>query len=131
MGLIRRLLGLCDTKIPADGTSWEVRDGTVVVDLEKATELRQRGDAVRLEKNGLGGKRILLIHSNDGYQAYINKCTHGGRRLDPLADGESMSCCSLGKTTYDAEGQWVSGPGKKALTKLTVEHGKDSLKIRL
>ena len=131
MGLIRRLLGICDTRAPADDTCWEVRDGTIVVDLDKATELRQKGDAVRLEKHGLGRKRVLLVHNNDGYNAYLNKCTHGGRRLDPLADGESLRCCSMGRTTYDTKGECVSGPGQKPLTKLDVEQGKGSLKIRL
>ena len=42
--------------------------------------------------------QVLIVHGEDGeYHALENKCTHAGRRLDPLPGRPEVECCSIGK----------------------------------
>jgi len=127
----QRILGICATPPPQDHECWTHRNGTVVIDLERATELSSPDSAVRLEGKDLS-KRLLVLHGGDGaFHAYCNKCGHGGRRLDPVPDGDSVQCCSVGKTTYDYSGNVISGPAKKALVSFPVKQEGTKLVISL
>lgn len=131
MSIFKRILGICDTRQPADPTCWAYAGGALNIDLTRAAELAQTGGAIRLEGGGLP-KRVLIYHAGDDvYKAFINKCSHMGRRIDPLPGTEKLQCCSVSKTTYDKSGNVLSGPGKGPLTSLTVEKKGSSLKIRI
>lgn len=121
MSILSRIFGICSTKPPADGGCWRVTGGNVEIDLSKARELDSRGGAIRLEGGGLP-LRVLVMHGNDGeIYAYRNKCTHIGRRLDPLTGSPHIQCCSVNKSTWDYDGASISGPGREPLTRLPVE----------
>jgi Rieske Fe-S protein len=121
MGFFKRLLGICQTKEPSDVGCWMYAKGEIVVDLARAPELSLKGSALRLEGRSLP-TRVLLVHGLDGnFYAFVNKCTHGGRRIDPLADTDQVQCCSVGKSTFDYAGKKISGTAKKDLTILTTE----------
>ncbi|MGD8395185.1 MAG: Rieske (2Fe-2S) protein [Candidatus Eiseniibacteriota bacterium] len=114
--LLQRIFGIAATGPPRDRGCWSYGDGAVTVDLARAPELVAVGGAVRLEGHELP-ERLLVVRANDGtYRAYRNRCEHGGRRLDPTPDGLSLHCCSLGRSTYDVEGNPVSGPAKRPVT---------------
>jgi len=116
MGLLQRIFGICKTQEPADGSCWTYSNGKIEIDLDRTAELADRGGAIRLEGKGLP-MRLLVFHGSDGAcHAITNKCSHiGGRRIDPVPDTETMLCCSVSGSTYDYNGQVVSGPAKKAL----------------
>jgi nitrite reductase/ring-hydroxylating ferredoxin subunit len=59
------------------------------------------------------------------WHAYENRCAHAGRRLDPIPGAGRVQCCSLGKSTYDASGDILSGSAKKGINAfaVTVEDG--------
>ena len=131
MGFFKRLFGICDTKPPADSGSWKLDKGTLELDLGRVPELEGQGGAVRLEGDPLPS-RVLVVHGQDGsFHAFENKCTHGGRRIDPLAGEEKIRCCSVGKSTFDYEGKRLSGSAKEDLKVLSVTKDEGSLKIRL
>ena len=131
MGFFKRLFGICSTQPPADPSCWSVADGKVKVELGKAPELAGPGGAVRLEGNGLS-KRVLLLRGEDGkLHAFVNKCSHGGRRLDPLAGTDKVECCSVGKTVFDYDGKLQSGSGKKDIPSLTVDEEGGKAVVRL
>ena len=131
MGLIRRILGICDTKPPADGGCFEVKGRRVEIDLARAPELAGRGGAIRLEGRGLAD-RILVVHGlDDEYRAFVNRCTHMGRRLDPQPGKPGVRCCSIGHSTFDDSGKPLSGMGRRDLRTLAVEPGDGRLAIRL
>ncbi len=122
MGILKKIFGICNTKPPTDETCWRYSDGKIEIGLDLAPELSNKGGAVRLEGRGLPGK-ILVFHGNDNaFHALKNKCTHiGGRRVDPMGDAETIKCCSVMGTTYNYEGDVISGPSKTPLTTYKTE----------
>lgn len=121
MGLLKRLFGICATKKPADEGCWSFSGGSLQIDLERAPELKQKGSAVRLEGKGLPVRVLVIRGDDDAFHAYQNKCTHAGRRIDPLPGKGSVQCCSVGKSTFDYNGKLISGSAKSNLTVLSLE----------
>ena len=131
MGFIKRVFGICRTKPPADPDCWKPGDGKIEVDLARAAELGEPGGAIRLEGSGLAD-RVLVLKAEDGAcHAFINKCSHAGRRLDPLPGEDLVECCSVGKSRYDYTGERLSGSAKKAIKPLQVEEQAGKLIISL
>lgn len=116
MKLIKQIFGICNTPIPRDGDCWSREGDAVVVDLDRAEELREPGGAMRLEGRGLG-VRVLLFKGLDGaFYALKNKCTHfGGRRIDPTLEPDRIQCCSINGSVFNYKGAAVSGPARKPL----------------
>jgi nitrite reductase/ring-hydroxylating ferredoxin subunit len=112
VGILKQLFGICETNPPGDPGCWAVQGDEVHLDLARAPELSRPGGALRLEGRGLP-ERILLVHGTDGvFHAFRNRCTHMGRRIDPVAGSATIRCCSLSKSTFDYSGKGVSGPAK-------------------
>lgn len=131
MGILKRIFGICRTRPPAAVDAWKYEDGRVKIDLAKTPELREENGAIRLEGRGLP-VRILVFKGAEGrYFAYHNKCTHAGRRLDPMPDGQSLECCSVSKSSFDLEGGYLSGPTKGEIKVFPVEEKEGELIIDL
>ena len=131
MGFLKRVLGICRTRPPADPDCWKPGDGKIEVDLARAVELGEPGAAIHLEGGGLA-HRVLVLKAEDGaLHAFINKCSHAGRRLDPLPGQAQVECCSVGKSRFDYAGERLSGSAKKAIKPLQVEEQEGKLIISL
>jgi len=121
MGIFARIFGICKTEVPKNADCWNYSEGKVEISLEKVPELIKPGNAVRLEGKGLP-QRILLVCGHDGqFHAFENRCSHMGRRLDPLDNTKNIQCCSISCSTFDYTGRPVSGPGRTSLKKFRVE----------
>ncbi len=115
MGILKKIFGICETKRPEDPGCWIISGGRVEIDLKSAGELSERGGAIRLEGKGLAD-RILVIRGENGlFYAYKNKCTHMGRRIDPVSGSQYIRCCSVMGSRFGITGEVVSGPAKGAL----------------
>ncbi|MFO7971628.1 MAG: Rieske 2Fe-2S domain-containing protein [Desulfobacterales bacterium] len=91
------------------------------IDLSKVPELNEKDVAIRLEGKGLPN-RLLVVHgSDDKFHVFENKCTHFGRRLDPLPGQSLIECCSVGKSSFDYTGDNVSGSAKEPIKSYPVE----------
>jgi nitrite reductase/ring-hydroxylating ferredoxin subunit len=132
MGILRRLLGICATQLPANSACWTYADGKLEVILDKAPELSQKGGAVRLEGPPLP-KRVLVVHGQDGaFHAFPNRCTHiGHRRIDPIPGEDKIRCCSVGKSTFEYSGRLISGSAKESLEPLALESDGTKLVISI
>ncbi|MFH1136934.1 MAG: Rieske 2Fe-2S domain-containing protein [Pseudomonadota bacterium] len=119
MGILSRILGLCQTKPPRDPNCWRYENGLVEISLAAAHELSIPGGAIRLEGRGLPMRVLVFLGKGGRFFAFHNRCTHAGRRLDPLPGLDRVQCCSVGKTTFDLDGRALSGSGKKNATKLS------------
>ena len=110
-GFFQRIFGLPAIQKPLDPQCWSFSDGKVMIDLNRAMELKKPGGAMRLEGSGLP-MRVLVIRGDDGkFHAFHNRCTHiGHRRLDPVPGTGTVQCCSVGKSTYAYDGKKVYGP---------------------
>jgi len=130
-GFFQRLFGKPATLLPEDDGCWTYGDGEVTIELKLAPELMKPGGAIRLEGRDLKN-RLLVIHGDDGnYYAFANECTHSNRRLDPVPGAFTIQCCSVGKTTFDYQGNMLAGSGKGPLTTYRVESSEDELTIWL
>ncbi|MBN1590367.1 MAG: Rieske 2Fe-2S domain-containing protein [Pirellulales bacterium] len=131
MGFFKRLFGICGTRQPADPGSWSFADGKVAIELDRMPELAKPGGAVRLEGAGMT-KRVLVFRGDDGqFHAMENRCSHGHRRLDPVAGQGTVRCCSIGQSVFDFEGNRVSGAAKDGISPLKVETEGQTLVVGL
>ncbi len=129
--IFQRILGICATNPPKDESCWQYEGGKVTVTLSRATELSGENGAIRLEKKGLP-HGVLVFRGGDGrYHAFSNKCTHMGRRLDPVPGVEQVQCCSLGGSSYDYQGNLISGFAKKNVPAFPVTEEEGKLVITL
>ena len=127
----QRLFGKPATKLPLDETCWKYADEEIVIDLDRAPELSQPGRGIRLESDCCP-ERVLVIHGDDGrFHAFPNRCTHGKRRLDPVPGAFTVQCCSIGKSTFDYEGNLLAGSAKESIAPLAVEQTEGKLRIKL
>lgn len=131
MGIFKRIFGICETSLPQNPNCWRYDNGTVKIELASAKELATPGGAIRLEGGELP-TRLMVVHGTDGaYHAFANKCTHFGRRLDPLPGRPQVQCCSVGKSTFEYGGTQVAGPAKGDLTVYPVESRNGTIFITL
>ena len=126
----QRLLGIPATKQPGSDDCWNYANGKLTIDLSKASELKISGTAFRFEGKNLP-KRVLVVCGEDGeYRAFHNRCTHlGHRRLDPVPGTDTVQCCSINKSTYDANGVKIFGPAPHPVTRYSVAEGENSLVV--
>ena len=129
MGILKKIFGICETKKPEDPGCWIISGGLVEIDLKRAGELSARGGAIRLEGKGLVD-RILVIRGENGlFYAYKNKCTHMGRRIDPVSGSQYIRCCSVMGSRFGTTGEVISGPAKGALKIFEVKIEDNKLNI--
>lgn len=131
MKFIKRLFGKCETREPSDNGSWTYDNREIKIDLSKTPELADPGSAVRVEGKGMQ-ERVLVVHGPDGkFHAFLNKCTHMGRRIDPLPGKEMIECCSVSKSTFTYSGDCVSGAARDSLPVFKVISKDNNLVIKL
>ena len=127
----QRVLGTPATKEPQMTDCWKYQDGKLSITLQNAPELMAPGGALRLEGGNLP-VRVLVVHSEDGeYRAYQNKCTHFGRRLDPVPGTNTVQCCSINHSTFDCCGEKMAGPASRSVTSFPVEADQEKLIISI
>ena len=130
MSLIKSLLGICETK-PLSGDLWSLEGNKVRVKLSQMPEPLQKGGAVYLKGGGLPVPVLLLRTEDDRHLAFVNRCTHFGRKLDPVPGEPVIRCCSVFHSTYDLEGKNISGAAKRPLTRYAAEQSAGDLIITL
>ena len=131
MGLFHRIFGICRTKPPADPGCWSYAEGRVEVDRTRVRELDAPGGAVRLEGLGLPVRLLLVSDEDRAVHAFCNRCSHAGRRLDPLPGQARLECCSVGRSLFDHEGRRQRGLARKDITVYQVEVMGQKLVVRL
>lgn len=130
MGIFKRLFGICQTQLPQAEDCWKYDGNVLKVDLTKVPELSNPGSAVRIEDKSLP-ERILVVHGDDNkWYAFKNKCTHGGRRLDPLKGEGQLECCSVGKSQFSYDGKLLGGSARKDIETYDTEIENDELTLK-
>lgn len=130
IGFFKAILGICKTP-PLDAGLWMAEGNQVTVRLGEAAALAPVGGAARLEGNGLSSSVLIVHAAGDEYLAFENRCTHGGRKLDPMAGKEELRCCSVNHSRFDYQGRKLSGPAEGALKKYAVEKQGEELIVTL
>jgi nitrite reductase/ring-hydroxylating ferredoxin subunit len=117
MGVLKKIFGICETRKPNDPGCWTYSNGMVKIDLNRAGELSIPKSAIRIEGKGLADRILVIRDETGGFHAYKNRCTHMGRRIDPVPETSQVRCCSVMGSLFNEKGEIVSGPGKKNLVK--------------
>jgi cytochrome b6-f complex iron-sulfur subunit len=133
INFFKSLLGICETK-SLNPELWSVEDGKAVVKLSEMPELCEKGKGVYLKGQGLPRSILILRTENDQYLAYTNRCTHvGHRKLDPVPGPEPdkpvLRCCSISHSTFDCEGNRLTGPARDPVARHEVERRDGDLAI--
>lgn len=127
--LIDRIRGVSHTPVLDNESAWTYDDQTLTLTLSQIPDLAQPNHAVRLENDRLP-EPLLIVHGKDeNYYVYVNKCTHGKRKIDPI-DGK-LKCTSFSEATFDYNGEVLSGPADGPLTTYEVQQNGDQLAIVL
>lgn len=127
--VIQRIFGIPATKACAAEDAWVYKGGQIILKKNAVPELEKEGGAVRIEGKGLP-ERILLIKGDDGaYHAFINRCAHMGRRLDPVPGTSTIQCCSVSRSTYNYIGQEITSVAKGPVKPLAVHEEGEVLRI--
>lgn len=128
--IFQRMLGIPATKTPANAGCWRYSDGIVTVDLNGAPELNAPWGAICLGDDTLPDRVLVFRDDEDQFHAVQNRCSHAGRRLDPVPGQEAVQCCSIGKSTYNvADGSVVSGSAQEPIKIYAVEQQGGTLTI--
>ena len=144
INFFKRLFGVCETKA-LSSELWSLEENQVRVKLSdpEMPELCEAGKGVFLKGKGLRRPILVVRTENDQYLAFTNRCTHsalkiwGHRRLDPVPGPDPgqpvLRCSSLGQSTFDYEGNRLSGPAKaeECLTRHEVELSEGDILITL
>jgi len=131
MGFLKRILGICNTRPPQDPDSWQVEGRELILDLRRIPELQHPSGAIRLEGKDLAF-RVLVVHTDaERFLAYENRCTHMGRRIDPVPGSNRVRCCSVSKSTFDYDGNPVAGAARKPIRVFETSKKDDTLRVDL
>lgn len=130
-GFMDRLLGRPITDLPQIENAWIYQNNTLALDLAKLPELEELGGAIRIEGEALSDPVLVVLGEDENYYAFKNACTHAGRMIDPLAGTMTLECCSVNQSTFDYEGNVLSGPAKEPLVSYALSIDNEMLKIDL
>src|SRR4030042_1244923 len=123
---IKAILGICETK-QLSSDLWSLEENKVHVKLSQMPAPLPEGGAIYLKGKGLS-KPVLIVRTGEGqYLAFKNSCTHGHRKLDPVPGESKLRCCSFGHSTFDYEGNRLSGSAKAPITRYAVEESAGAL----
>ena len=129
LGFFKAILRKCETRL-LDHDLWKIDGNKVKVKIDQVPELAQDGGAVYVDGRELEAP-ILLLRAGDRYLAFANKCTHLGRKLDPVPEKSMLRCCSVMHSTFDYEGKKISGPAKGSVTRHDTEVAGGELTVTL
>jgi len=130
MSIFKAIFGICETK-KLDNGLWQ-KDGDIIkIELDKAPQLAHNDRAVYLKGSGLEAP-VLVVRNKDGqFIAFKNKCTHKGRKIDPVPGENKLKCCSISHSTFDSQGNVLSGPAEGPLTIYETTRDGNNLVIKI
>ncbi len=125
---LKALAGICETK-PLDQDMWQLDGNRITLYLDDFEQFHSPGGAVLIKGKGLKPP-VLIVRADDGrFYSFANTCTHMGRKLDPTPGKRVLRCCSVNHSTFDYEGNRLSGPAKKPLKLYKTELKDDEIVV--
>ena len=111
VNFLKSVAGICRTK-PLDPHMWEMKGSKITIEIKDVLGLEHPGAAVLLQGKGLNAPVLVVRTPDRGFLCVENRCTHMGRKLDPVPDGQTLRCCSVSHSTFDYRGNKLAGPAK-------------------
>jgi nitrite reductase/ring-hydroxylating ferredoxin subunit len=125
----KSVFGICETPELAPD-KWRIEGDTIRIDLSETPQLTADGGAVYLNGKELPYP-VLVFKQDSSYLAVSNRCTHMGRKIDPVPGKPELRCCSVSHSRYDLNGNVISGPASGSLDRYEVILSGEALEIRL
>ena len=130
VGFLKALAGICETK-PLDQDMWQLEGNQITLYVDDFMQFKSPTGAVLIKGKGLKPP-VLIVRGDDGqFYSFANACTHMGRKLDPVAGKRVLRCCSVNHSTFDYEGNKLSGPAKKPLKLYKTDLKDDEIVVTL
>ena len=111
MDFLKALAGICETQ-PLSPDRWELQGNRVMVRIKEVPQLQTPGGAVYLQGKGLHTPVLIVRGEGGNYHCFPNRCTHMGRKLDPVQGKPEIRCCSVSHARFDYQGVKLRGPAK-------------------
>lgn len=112
LDFLKALAGVSSTK-QLSPEFWRLEGNKATIKVDQVPELKRPGGAVYLSGKGLGTP-VLVVRDEDGnYHGFSNRCSHFGRKLDPVPGKSVLRCCSVNHSTFDYSGANLTGPTTK------------------
>lgn len=112
LDFLKAVAGVSKTK-PLSPEFWRLEENKATIKVDQIPELQQPGGAVYLAGKGIESP-VLVVRDDDGnYHSFSNRCSHFGRKLDPVPGKSVLRCCSLNHSTFDYNGANLTGPTSK------------------
>ncbi len=112
LDFLKALAGVSSTK-QLSPEFWRLEGNKATIKVDQVPELKRPGGAVYLSGKGLGTP-VLVVRDDDGnYHGFSNRCSHFGRKLDPVPGKSVLRCCSVNHSTFDYSGANLTGPTTK------------------
>lgn len=120
----KAVAGICKT-VPLSPDLWNISGAKARIKIGQVAELQSPGGAVYLKGKELTTPILIVRKQDGGFLCAENRCTHMGRKLDPVRGQEVIRCCSVSHSTFDFKGLVSRGPARKPLSLLRsrVENG--------
>ena len=128
--VFKAVLGICETD-PLDPALWSIEGGTVTVKVGEVTQLADKDSAVYLRGQGLSAPVLIVNTGDNRFLAFQNRCTHMRRKLDPVPGQDRLRCCSISHSTFDLEGNALSGLARNPLNRYETQLKDGNLLITL
>lgn len=130
INIFKAFAGICNTP-PLVNDEWKVAEGKLIVSQDGLKKVDKPGAAVYMAGNQLQ-RPVLLIKTKEGnFRAYASACTHMGRKLDYLLEENKLRCCSVNHSSFDLDGNKLTGPAKGNITEYQVEREGTDLIIKI
>jgi nitrite reductase/ring-hydroxylating ferredoxin subunit len=125
------VLPLCCATPEIGKESFRYDGNTLVVDLRKASALRQAGSAGAVVDQGRKLDIIIAHAGGDRFVALDRHCTHGGAHCTYNHKRRTLQCTSLNHAEYDLAGTLLHGRTHGNLRAYAVRRSGDLLRIEL
>jgi cytochrome b6-f complex iron-sulfur subunit len=112
MDFLKALAGVSSTK-QLNPEFWRLEGNKATITVDQVPELKRPGGAVYLSGKGLGTPVLVVCDDDGNYHGFSNRCSHFGRKLDPVPGKSVLRCCSVNHSTFDYSGANLTGPTTK------------------
>lgn len=92
----------------------------LIIHLDLVPDLDEVGGAAKIIDDRLPSSLVIARTAGDTFVAVTLDCAHGGNEVEYKHDEAVFRCVSMGKSTYDLDGSYLSGPAKSGLESFPV-----------
>ena len=122
---------LCCTTPEIPPASFTIQGAVLIIDLQRAPELRKSGAAVRVVDLERKVNLIVVHPAKNRFAALDRSCTHGGAQVVYNGHNQTVQCTSWGHSEFALDGTVLGGTAKRPVRAYGIRRAGDRLEIVL